>query len=66
MSRNKLATWAVLVAFIISALPSAWAEGSSDEWFYSWDYDLEDRDDDGYNDTQRQDMNRLFETKDSP
>ena len=50
MSRNKLATWAVLVTFIFSALPPAWAEGSTEEWFYSWDYDLEDRDDDGNDD----------------
>ena len=53
MSRNKLATWAVLAAFILSALPTVWAEGSSDEWFYGTpedDYELEDRDDDGYDD----------------
>ena len=53
MSRNKLATWAVLAAFIISALPTVWAEGSSDEWFYGTpedDYELEDRDNDGYDD----------------
>ena len=50
MSRNKLVTWAVLVAFIFSALPPAWAEGSSEEEFYSWGYDVEDRDDDGNDD----------------
>ena len=43
MSSNNLAAWAILAAaFIFSTLPTASAGGSTEEWFYDWDYDTED------------------------
>ncbi len=51
MFSNKVAAWAILVAFLLSSVPTATAGGDYDEWFWDITGDTTDEDGDGYNDT---------------
>jgi len=51
MFSNKVAAWAILVAFLLSSVPTATAGGDYDEWFSWIEGDTTDEDADGYNDT---------------
>ena len=43
---KKILAWAVVFALVLSTLPYTAAVGATEEWFQSWDYELEDRDGD--------------------